>query len=77
MKKPFTILFGKFQRLRILEDTLGEGLEAHALAGHEVKKGMGYGCWAIQQEGSNELDKTWINEIAKILAQKRGARGLV
>lgn len=49
MRKPFTILFGKFQRLRILEDTLGEGLEAHALVGHEVEGRMGYGCWAIQQ----------------------------
>ena len=38
------------------------GLEGQILVGHEV----GYSCWAIQQEGSKEIDKTWIDEINKI-----------
>ena len=51
--------------LFILEDNLGEGLEAHVLVGSGTE---GWSCWAIQQEGSNELDKTWIDEINKILS---------
>ncbi len=56
----------------ILEDNLEEGLEAHVLVGHLIppkmgsdheKEWIGYGCWAIQQEGSNELDKGWCNEL--------------
>lgn len=53
--------------LFILEDNLDEGLETHILVGSRTE---GWGCWAIQQEGSNELDKTWINEIEKILPQE-------
>jgi len=49
--------------LFILEDNLDEGLEAHVLIGHEVEGRIGYSCWAIQQEGSNELDKTWVEEV--------------
>ena len=41
---------------------LDEGLEGHILVGYMV----GYSCRAIQQEGSKEIDKTWIDEINKI-----------
>ncbi len=44
-----------------------KGLEAHILTGHEVEGKMGYGCWAIQKEGSNELDKSWVEEINEII----------
>ena len=43
----------------VLEDNLNEGLWAHEYQGK-----IGYGCWAIQQEGSNELDTSWVYEIA-------------
>ena len=54
--------------LFILEDTLDEGLEGHILIGYIIRSDLAvetisYSCWAIQQEGSNELDKSWINEI--------------
>jgi len=54
--------------LFILEDNLDEGLGAHILVGHEIEGRIGYSCWAIQQEGSNELDKTWIDEINNIFS---------
>lgn len=52
----------------ILEDNLDDGLEGHILIGHGGFEDEGgitivYSCWVIQQEGSNELDKSWINEI--------------
>lgn len=47
----------------ILEDKLDEGLEAHVLVGSVHEGKIGYGCWAIKQEGSNELDKSWRNEL--------------
>lgn len=56
--------------LFILEDNLDEGLEAHILVGYEA-----YGCWAIKQEGSNELDKSWIGDINRIIKNKEGFCG--
>ena len=56
--------------LFILEDNLDGGLEGHILVGHGVEGRVDeggitivYSCWTIQQEGNNELDKSWINEI--------------
>lgn len=48
----------------ILEDKLNEGLWAHVLVGSEHEGKVGYGCWAIQQEGSNEIDSSWVYQIA-------------
>jgi len=62
-EKGYRILENVKNALFILEDNLDEGLEGHILVGHEV----GCSCWAIQQEGSKEIDKTWIDEIDKIL----------
>ena len=61
-EKGYRILENVENALFILEDNLDEGLEGHILVGHMV----GYSCWAIQQEGSKEIDKTWIDEINKI-----------
>lgn len=63
----YRILENVKSALFILEDNLGEGLEAHILVGSGTEF---WSCWAIQQEGSNELDKTWINEINRILARE-------
>lgn len=52
----------------ILQDNLGQGLQAHVLIGSEYQGKIGYGCWVIQEEGSNELDKAWIDEINRILS---------
>ena len=64
--------------LFILEDNQERGLEEHILVGHLIPPKMGsghekewisYSCWAIniKQEGKPELDKTWIDELNKIL----------
>ena len=59
----------------ILQDNLGQGLQAHVLIGSEYKEGkIGYGCWAIQQEGSNELDKSWADEVIKIISTEKMAK---
>ncbi|MBE0516063.1 MAG: PKD domain-containing protein [Methanophagales archaeon] len=52
--------------LFILEDNLDEGLEAHVL----IDSFEGWSCWAIQQEESDELDKTWIDEINRLMDKK-------
>ena len=61
----YRILENVDSTLFILEDNLG--LEAHILVGSGTEF---WSCWAIRQEGSNELDKAWINEVAKILAKE-------
>ena len=61
----YRILENVKSALFILEDNLDEGLEAHILVGSGTE---GWSCWAIWPEGSNELDKTWIDEINKILS---------
>ena len=57
----------------VLEDKLNEGLWAHVLVGHLIppkmgsgheKEWTGYSCWAIRQEESNEIDSSWVYEIA-------------
>jgi hypothetical protein len=53
--------------LFILEDKLNEGLGGHVLIGQEVGGKKAYTCWAIQQ--GNKLDKTWVDEIKKILKE--------
>ena len=38
--------------------------------GHILTKSAdktGYGCWAIGREGSNEIDKRWVDEVNKII----------
>ncbi len=38
--------------------------------GHILTKGAdktGYGCWAIGREGTNEIDKRWVDEVNKII----------
>ena len=59
-EKGYRILKDVKNALFILENNLG--LEGHILLGREV----GYSCWAIQQERSKEIDKTWIDGINKI-----------
>ena len=51
--------------LFILEDNSNEGLEAHVLVGSVHEGKVGYGCWAITEKGTNELDKTWCNELSE------------
>ena len=63
----YRILENVKSALFILEDNLGGGLEAHVLVGSGTEF---WSCWAIRQEESNELDKTWINEVAKILTKE-------
>ena len=60
----YRILENVESALFILEDNLDDGLVAHVLVGSGTE---GWSCWTIQQEGSNELDKTWIDEVNKIL----------
>ena len=38
---------------------------------------VGYSCWAIQQEGSKEIDKTWIDEINKIFLKPQLAEEIL
>jgi hypothetical protein len=63
---------------RILENlksaifVLEDNLEAHILVAGEREDCQFacermWGCWAIQQEGSKEIDKAWIDEINRIL----------
>ena len=66
-EKGYRILENVKTALFILEDKGGGGLESHILVGHEVEGRIGYSCWAIQQEGSSELDKNWIKQIEKTL----------
>ena len=47
----------------VLEDNSEEGLEAHVLVGSEYDSKIGYGCWAIKQKESKELDKRWCDEL--------------
>ena len=75
-EKGYRILENVKTALFILEDKGGGGLESHILVGHLIppepglypgKEIIGYSCWAIQQEGSTELDKNWIKQIEKTL----------
>jgi len=68
-EKGYRILENVKDTLFILKENLGDGLEGHILVGHEVEGRIGYSCWAIQQEGSKEIDKTWIDEINKIVRE--------
>ncbi len=65
-EKGYRILEDVETTLFILEDNLDEGLEAHILIGHGIER-TGYSCWAIKQEDSNKLDKSWIEEINKLI----------
>ncbi|MGB2762321.1 MAG: hypothetical protein WBC21_02130 [Minisyncoccales bacterium] len=54
----------------VLGDNLAEGQEAHVLIGNERKDGeekIWWSCWAIQQEKSSELDKTWIDSLNRLM----------
>ncbi|MFH1036486.1 MAG: hypothetical protein ABIG29_00940 [Candidatus Nealsonbacteria bacterium] len=55
--------------LFVLKDNSGRGLEANILIGYGTAIRTGYGCWAIKQKGSDELDKTWIEEIETLLLE--------
>lgn len=63
-EKGYRILENVKSVIFVLEDKRDEGLEAHVLVGSEFEGKIGYSCWAIKQEFSNELDKSWTNEIA-------------
>ncbi|NIT04216.1 hypothetical protein GTO10_04835, partial [Candidatus Saccharibacteria bacterium] len=52
-----------------LEDNLAKGLQAVILIKKEDEEQ--WSCWAIEQEASGELDKSWIGEINKLLAQEQ------
>jgi len=53
----------------ILEDSLNQGLQGHVLIGHAVEGKTGYSCWAIREKGSNEIDRTWVDEANKIIGR--------
>lgn len=53
----------------VLEDKLNEGLQANILINSEGEEG--WGCWAVKQEETGNLDLAWIGEINKILAQEK------
>ena len=65
--KGYRILENVKSALFILEDNQDRGLEGHILVGHEVEGRISYSCWAIRQEGSKEIDKTWIDEVNNML----------
>ena len=67
-ENSYRILEDVGDALFILEDNLDEGLEAHILIGQGTER-AGYSCWAIKQEDSNELNKTWIGEIEKLFVE--------
>ncbi len=64
----YRILKNVGDTLFILEDNLDEGLEAYILIGHGTVR-VDYDCWTIKQEDSNELNKSWIDEIEKLLLE--------
>ena len=68
-EKGYRILENVETTIFILEDNLDEGLEAHILVGHRVEGRIGYSCWAIniKEEGKPELDKSWIDEINRLI----------
>lgn len=55
----------------VLEDTLDEGLGAHVLVGSEFEGKIGYTCWAVKQEGSEDLDRSWVAEIEEIIKEAK------
>lgn len=66
----YRILENVSDALFILEDNLNEELKGHMLVSYEEVKVEGttnYACWAIKEEASKEIDKTWIDEINSIL----------
>ncbi len=66
----YRILENVSDALFILEDNLNEELKGHILVSYEEVKVEGttnYACWAVREEGSKEIDKTWIDEINTIL----------
>jgi len=71
-ERGYRILKDVKNAIFILGDCLG--LEGHILVGHEVEGRIGYSCWAIQQEGSKEIDKEWVDKINKIFL-KSNRRG--
>ncbi len=68
-EKGYRILEDVGTTLFILKDNSNKGLEANILIGQGTIVRVGYGCWAIKQEGSDELDKTWIQEIETLLLE--------
>lgn len=68
-EKGYRILEDIGTALFVLKDNLNKGLEANILIGQGTVIRTSYGCWAIQQEGSNGLDKTWVGEIEKLLLE--------
>ena len=66
-KNGYRILENVKVALFILKDNLNEGLEGHVLVGHEFKNKITYTCWAIQQRGSKELYKSWVNEVLNLI----------
>ncbi len=66
----YRILENVSDALFILEDNLNEELKGHILVSYEEVKVEGttnYACWAVREEGSKDIDKTWIDEINSIL----------
>jgi hypothetical protein len=56
----------------VLEDTLDEGLGAHVLVGSEFEGKISYySCWAVKQEGSEDLDRSWVAEIEEIIKEAK------
>jgi len=71
-KNGYRILENVGTALFILEDKLDKGLEAHVLIDHKIKGRIGYSCWAIKKEGSQEIEKNWIEEIYRITPNNSG-----
>lgn len=69
-EKGYRILENVETAVFVLQDNLEEGLTAHVLVGSVHEGKVGYSCWAIKQKESNELDKSWVREIASLYGLK-------
>jgi len=73
-EKGYRILEDVGTALFISKDNLDEGLEGHILVGHYVEGRISYSCWAIQKEGSQEIEKNWIEEINEIISTEENVK---
>ena len=62
----YRVLKNVKKALFILEDNQGRGLEGHVLVGHEAGGRVSYSCWAIQEEGGDEIDKGWVDRVSGV-----------
>lgn len=65
----YRILKGIETAIFVLEDELGEGLQANILISSEEEER--WGCWIVRQEDGDALDMSWLGEINKILSEHK------